>query len=496
MSNDFTRYTPPGVYVQSSADSVVTPQGLPIATVTLVGSARGYQVATQTVTLSATAKPLSKKGVLPDAVGRPSLKVTTNAGTVLVENTDYTLVRGAGSSESTTIARDTDSTAVGENDTVTVSYAYSDANYYAPQAFDDYTFVENTYGPAMLTTAPEDPDASQVASPLSLAARIAFENGAGTVICLAVEPTTNDINQRTRFTQAYAKIATSHSVTLLVPVFDANGADAAAYSAALPGLISDARAHCTAAAGNGFGRIAFVGSDALYDDTSTTFDELAEGASSSRVVLAYPSKMSFYNNALGQSTEVGGCYLAAAFAGVLASNDINRGLTRQQVFGFTGIPETLRNEMTKLQRDTLSGAGVCVAEYGRNNMLQIRHGVSTDPSSLVTAEVSVTRASDALYELVAEGMEAADLIGDAIDEEMTTRVKGVVTGILETAVTSGAIRAYLDLQVRQQTLPSGDPTAIELAFTYQPFLPLNYITVSFSMDLSTNEVSVDDVIAA
>jgi hypothetical protein len=48
---------------------------------------------------------------------------------------------------------------------------------------------------------------------------------------------------------------------------------------------------------------------------------------------------------------------------------------------------------------------------------------------------------------------------------------------------------YNNLAVRQQTAPSGDPTVIECKFAYQPAIPLNYITVSFSIDLSSGAVT-------
>jgi hypothetical protein len=493
---DFTQYNPPGVYVRGNAEGIVTPVGVPTTTVTVVGQARGYQVSTESVTLTTTAKPLLNKGVLPDSDTSPDLVVTKADGTVLVENTDYALVRGATASESTTIARVGASTAVTEGEVVTVSYSYADETYYSPQRFDEYYSVEQIYGPAMLSSLPSDPDGSQVASPVSLAARIAFENGAGTVVCLAVEPTTTEINLRTRFQQAYTKLQESYSTTLLVPVFAAPDTDGTAYTSGFAGLVSDARTHCETQAASGFGRIAFVGADTLYDDSGTSFDEVAAAVGSKRVMLAFPNRMHLYNNNLGQTTEVGGQYLAAAYAGRLAASDLNRGLTQQQIYGFSGIPTTVKSEMTRTFKNTLSAAGVAVTEVGRSNRLVVRHGISTDPTSLLTREISVTRSQDTLYQLVSEGIIAADLIGDPIDDEMTIRVKGILTGILDAAETDLVLREWLDLQVRQQSLPSGDPTAIEAQFTYRPFLPLNYITVSFSMDLSTSEILIEEQDAA
>lgn len=494
---DFTRYTPPGVYVESASQTVVTPGGLPTTTVTLVGVARGYQVHTQSLALTTTAKALAKKGVLPDSDSSPDLKVTKADGTVLAEGDDYSLVRGATASESTTIARVGASTAVAEGETVTVSYSFADATYYAPNTFDEYSSVEQVYGPALLGSLPTDPDASQVSSPLSLAARVAFENGAGIVTCLAVEPATAEVNLRSRFNEAYSKLRSDPSVTLLVPIFAAASGDTASgYSSGLQGFITDAKVHCEQASTDGNGRRAFVGADTLYDDSDLSFDEIAQAVASKRVIVAYPHRLNFYNNGLGQTTEVGGPYLAAAYAGRLAANPINRGLTQLPVYSFSGIPEDVRREMTNSFKDTLSAAGVSVTETGRGNRLQVRHGVTTDTSDLLASEISVGRSQDALYQLIREGIAAAELIGDPIDDEMTIRVKGILTGILESAQTDLVIREWLDIAVRQQSLPSGDPTAIECQFSYRPFLPLNYITVSFQMDLTTGQVEIEELVAA
>src|SRR5687767_10692808 len=106
---NFNTYQPPGVYVESDTASIVTPSGIPSTTVTLVGLSRGYQIATEAVVISNSPKALTNKGVLPDSHESPNLAVTKLDGTVLVEGTDFALVRGAGAGDVTTIARDTDS---------------------------------------------------------------------------------------------------------------------------------------------------------------------------------------------------------------------------------------------------------------------------------------------------------------------------------------------------------------------------------------------------
>jgi hypothetical protein len=104
-------------------------------------------------------------------------------------------------------------------------------------------------------------------------------------------------------------------------------------------------------------------------------------------------------------------------------------------------------------------------------------------------EISLVRVGDVLFELVQTGMDAAGLIGQPIDADMTTKVKGALTGILESAISNEVIDAYDAVAVRQQTLPSGDPSVIEAQFAYRPAVPLNYITVTFAIDLTSGEVT-------
>lgn len=489
-------YQPPGVTVQGTTATLVASGGVPATTVTLIGVSRGYQVATETFAITTTAKALANKGVLPDSNPAPNLKVTKQDGTVLVETTDYVLARGAGAGDSTTIARASGSTAILNGDAVVVSYAYADSTYYSPKQFIEFGSVEQVYGPALLSAIPTNPDDSQVNSPLALGARLAFENGATTVLCVAVEPSTDDVTLRQRYSEAYAKVANNPDVSLMVPLFTPPaGQNSATYTAALQGFISDVRVYCETQAAAGFGRMAFVGADTIYDDADPTFEEMAGATASRRVVIAYPNRMSLFNSSLNQTTEVGGPFLAAAYAGILAAQAPNRGLTRLQVFGFNGIPEDLSALMSLAFKNSLSAAGISVTETGRTNQLQVRHGVSSDPTDIVAQEISLTRSQDVLYRLLADGIEGAGLIGEPIDDDLTIRVKGILTGILEAAVTDLVINEWLALQVRQQTVPD-NPTVIECQFSYRPFLPLNYITVAFAMDLTTGTIETGDVVAA
>jgi hypothetical protein len=492
---DFTRYVPPGVYVEDNSDPIVTSNGLPQSVVALIGPALGYQTASETLPIFATSGGiLANRGIFVTAVaGPPAIAapvVRKLDGTLLAENTDYAFTvdsSGVGGTV-TTLQRIGNSPNIADGDTVTVAYAYADPGYYQPQLHTDYDTIISMYGLPMITTAPANPNTTQVASPLSLAAKVAIQNGAGTVMTVATNP--NDGDLRVQFQKAYDKIATDYSATLVVPVLpDDLTVSSGTVAAFVQQLAQDLKSHAENASTAGYARIGFFGTPRNYVEADLSQEALAGSLDSRRVVLMYPHNLSMFNSATNQITEVNGSHLAAATVGRLSSLPIAQGITKQGISSFQGLPDTVKQRMTKAYKDLLSGSGVAVAEIDRLNRLSVRHGVSTDMSALNTREISMTRIADTLYAMVQLGMEAADLIGAPIDAEMTTRVKAALTSILEQAKLSEVIVDYLDLKVRQQTAPSGDPSVIECKFAYQPAVPLNYIVVQFQLNLTTGELN-------
>lgn len=499
---DFTRYVPPGVYVEDNSDPIVTSGGLPASVVALIGPALGYQTASETLQIFATTGTvLDNRGIFitavtgPPAIAAPVVKKLD--GTLLAENTDYTFTvdsSGTGGAQAsvTTIQRISNSPNIADGDTITIAYAYADTEYYNPQQHNDYDSILSLYGLPMVTVAPANPNTSQVASPLALGSKVAFENGATILLTVATNP--NDGDLRVQFQKAYDKIATNYSTTLVVPVLpDDITVNTGTVAAFVQQLAQDLKAHCNNASAAGYARIGFFGTPRNYSETDLSQEALAGSLDSKRLVLMYPHNLSMFNSATNQITEVSGAYLAVAAVARLSALPIAQGLTKQALSSFQGVPTAIKQKMTKAYKDLLSGSGVACAEIDRLNRLSVRHGVSTDMSALNTREISMTRIADTLYALVQLGMEAADLIGQPIDAEMTTRVKGALTSILEQAKLSEVIVDYQDLKVRQQTPPSGDPSVMECKFAYSPAIPLNYIVVQFQINLTTGEVNDDSI---
>lgn len=498
---DFTSYVPPGVYVEDTSDPIITAGGIPQSTLCLIGPALGYQTASENILIySSTGTILANEGIFTTAqVGPPAIAapvVRKTDGTLLALNTDYTFTvdssgPGGLAGSITTIQRIVNSPNINDGDTVTIAYAYADTTYYGPQTHSDYDTVLAVYGLPMVTTALDNPNSSQVSSPLSLAAKVALENGATRLITVATNP--NDGDLRVQFQNAYAKIATNYSTTMIVSVLpDDMTVSTGTVASAVQQLAQDLRNHCVNASIAGYGRIGFFGAPRNYGEADLSFPALATSIDSARLVLVYPPRLQMFNSATSQITEVCGSYLAAACGGILSALPVNTGLTKKQLSSFQGLSATLKQLMTKTFKDSLSSAGVLVAEIDRLSRFSIRHGVSTDMTALNTREISMTRIADTLYAMVQTGMEAADLVGQPSTPEMSMRVKAALATILEQAKLSEVIVDYLDLKVRQQVAPSGDPSVMECRFAYQPAVPLNYIVIQFSLDLTTGEVQIDE----
>lgn len=495
---DFTRYVPPGVYVQDTTNPIISTTGLAPSVVAIIGPALGYQSATETVLVYAnTGTVLTQQGIFttaqtgPPAISAPVVKKLD--GTLLTVNTDYTFTvdtsgPGGTAGSITSIQRVTNSPQIADGDAVSVTYNYADTTYYTPQTHTDFDSIMSTYGLPMVTTAPTNPNTSQVSSPLSMACQMAIQNGAATIITLALNPTNGDL--RAQFNAAYAKIATNYSTTIIISVLPDDLTVTSGTVAAYTQLLAqDLNSHCVNASNSGYTRIGIFGCPRNFSEADLTQQALAGSITSKRFVLAFPHNMLAFNSSTSQITTVGGSYLAAALAGKLTSLPTNTGLTKQVITGFQGIPTSILQTMTKSYKDTLSSSGVCVTEINRLNQLLVRHGVTTDMSSLDKREISMIRIADTLFNLVQQGMEAAGLIGQPIDADMSMRVKAALSSILEQAKTTEVIVDYNSLKVLQQSPPSGDPTIINCKFSYLPALPLNYITVQFQVDLTTGVVS-------
>lgn len=493
MTTDFTHgYLPPGVYINEEPTTLVNITGIPPTLLAIVGPSQGYRVHTEQMPLSDDGITLAKQGI-----DLTSVKVTLVDTGETLAGSEYAATKiGSASDQSyfSDLSRDEDA----ENDDGTlvfVTYHYTPPEYFAPKRFENFEDVKDAYGEPVNFAAQALGDTSYqpILSPLTLAAQIAFANGAPElVLCATTPPGTGDTTDNQKSTArkaalvaAYNKIGTTYDVSVVVPL--TNGI----VSGDAPGVASDLKNHLENASQDGFYRTGVVGFDLGVTTAPNTLISTGNLASK-RLILAYagPGGLNFYAGGANTSYAVGHQYLAAAYGGILVFNPTQQALTKQSISGFLGLAGT---PLSNSSKNAYAQAGVAITEVDRLGRLVVRQGVTTDVTNINTREISVVRAKDTLITLLQNGIESADLIGTPIDENTPLNVKSVVDGLLAHATDLGTIVGYTGLAVRLVTL---DPSQIEVKFAYQPAYPLNYIMVNFNIDMTTGITDLGDQAAA
>lgn len=476
---DFTTYQPPGVYVDEEDTPLVSVIGATPSVVAIVGPSVGYRTYTESVVLTGEDDIV----LTQEGIDTNTIVVTAIDGTAYDLATDYDVSVDGGEDANLATTEDNVTSinrvatgAITDGETVRVTYQYTDTTYHSPLRLQDFDDVKEAFGEPINTAT------GDITSPLSLAAKLAFDNGAQEVLLVATEGSALVV-QRSELDAGLAKLEPVYDLSIVVPLpVGITGTDLSPGDTITVG--TDLALHCEDQSSGGYFRVGIIGYEKDATISPTT---LANSIASERVMLAYPNKMLWYNGWLNQTQEIAGYYLAAAYAGRLVSGQVQDALTKKLIRGFAGIAHDTFSTMTKSNKDSWSDGGVAVTELTRNNTLVCRHGVTTDRTSEMTREISLTRAKDLMMRRLQDTLDASGVIGTAIDGSTTIRVKGIVQGVLEQLVASGAIFAYADLKGRQKP---GSPTVIEVKFMYRPSYPLNYVLISFSIDTTTGAATV------
>lgn len=489
---DFSQYIPPGVYVDAGSTPTVSLVGVAPSVICLIGEGVGYHTFVETVVFGSgvTTVTLAKRGidvasiVVSGYVTDPAVAGQSIPKTFLADTTGPTVVNdysttvdtsgGAGNSI-TSIVKSSGSDFEVAYPNMTVSYRYTDADYYGVHDFADFPSLQSAYGPAL------DPNSGAILSPLTYAAQVALANGANRIHAIALSGTGT---KQAQFAEAYTLLSNSNTdVDLIVPLWKG-----ITDGAVITGMIATLNAALLSDALNAVLRTAIVGLDKGYAGTTTTVSTMAKNTPSRRVVLAWPNQYNTYNGYTNSVQVVDGFYMAAALAAIISSRAPQEPLTKKYPTSFSGLPTAVQAALKKTDKDTLAKSGVTVLETDRNNRLQVRHGLTTDyAGGVLTREISVARGRDALYNLIQDSLDAAELSGTPLTSQTPLQVKSIVAGALERSLTDGLIVGYTGLAVREQSAPTGDPTVIEVKFAYRPTYPLNYIIVNFTVDTTTGE---------
>jgi hypothetical protein len=463
-------YHPPGVYLQQIISQLTNISTGVTPVIAIVGPTQGYFTYTDGFALSPSATiTLSQQGI-----NLSTITITSTQGQVY-QPSDFTATNIAG----TTIYNNTVTVELTQNSNITpgtvvyISYQYTNAEYFYPQAFSSPNAVYAAYGQPFNTS-------NQITSPISLAASLIFANGASQVY---IAPTT-DTGSATRagLAAAYQNLSVYPEVNIIVPL--PVGMTGTTNSPAdIMNVGTDLGVYCNSQAIYNNLATGFLGYETSVTVSPAT---ISSNITNFRIVNFYPNQLTIYNSVSNNTVVIGGYYLAAALAGLAVSQPYQEPITLKPIAGFSGIPTNMLITLTESYKDTLSSAGVAVAEFNPNNALVIRHGVTTLGSSVVTQEISLVRAADSMMQQIKSTLVLSGLIGSAETATSSTQVQSLIQAVLENCVSTGLIIAYTALQAVVQGTA---PTVVLVTYAYSPSYPLNYIDVQFTVNASTGVIA-------
>lgn len=489
-------YVEPSVSVAETTDPTISPLLAVSASVCLIGKSAGLIKRTDSITLTGTTA-VTLPGVPTDATMASGSIISVMdaldpsiAPNGYVSTDDYVY-----NATNKTIARASSGSDIPSDNTVYVTYTYTPADYFLPVRMDNMADIQDRFGNAYNDAG------TAINSPLTYAAGIAFENGASDVVLqplfynnsgTKVQPNDSQAAAVATWATNFVALRDIEDINVLVPVVGQSQASVG--DAEQLAIIQALQDHIYFMATQGQAIMGIAGEDASASNSvaqPTTVQTHADtlrarygGVVAENTVVVSPAKFTRALPALASTLPVGGQYAAAAVAGMLAARATSQSLTHKAISGFLSVAQA----RTKTERNVDASHGLCVIEQ-RGSIVRIRHGITLDNTSSVSREISIVRAKHRVIESVRSTMEE-QIIGEvATDGDAPSLVKTAVGSVLEALRSDGDIVDYSDPQARTK---SNDPTVVEVRFSYRPVIPINYVEIVFSLDLTSQEVDFTD----
>lgn len=502
-------YFPPSVSVSEVSSPSVNTSLSSISTVACVGLAQGYQLETQQVTIVSGTAPFN---VITLASGEQFAPVSAGQLFVSVTNAVNPTMGGGANQSGYAQGVDFSVTVNGTNNVATVTplsnaalsdggiinftYQVIPANYFFAQQIGSQSAIEQLYGPAY--------SPGGIVTPISAGAAAIIENGQ---VPLVLQPLfvlanpADPTSQRLQPNAAQAAAASTWQQTLyalrsvqginfVVPIAGQSQPNMSDNNvlAVLEAVQDHIYYMETSSVPNEylfgvFGEDSTASSanatDAILQNHALTLSTRYSNAVSQNLILLAPASFGRTNPSNSNTAallNVGGEYVAAGYAGFIASSLVTGPLTRQSIANITTV-NSYRDNTTK-NADAQTGLTV-LQQNGQS--VQIRHALTLDTSSIENRELSVVRAKFYMMSSLIDVLNNQIIGTIPADGNATTVVTLAVTSILNQLQLAGALVNYSNVQCR---LLANDPTTCEIRFSWQPAFPLNYINVIFSLDLT------------
>ena len=397
-------------------------------------------------------------------------------GSGLVQGTDYILVTSGSTITGLTITSG-GGTNLGYGNQVQVQYWYNTFTPNTLYTFYDLSVVQQVFGPAFDNNSATP----SVFSPITLAASLAFANGAQIVSAIGISS-----GAESDFLAAITSASGVNSrpdIDVIVPLCGVTSTGP---------LATGLRNYLAIKATNGIYQRSFVSVDSSVTNSTltSTVGGLVPVLNSTRITLTAPQTVLLNaggSSVTGQANNyvtASGYYISAALAGLFAGQtDVYVPITQKTVYGLAGIP----NQISPNDSTTVQGLGGTIVRQRADGTIYVRHGLTTNLSNWLTQEISVNAIGDRLANNLQDSLVNANVIGSPIIPNTIANVNSVVLGTLTRAVQNNLIQSFQGLNL---TLPPSNPTAINISFQYSPTFPLNYINVTMSVNTQSGNINV------
>jgi hypothetical protein len=341
-----------------------------------------------------------------------------------------------------------------------VSYDYSKRDY-SPRVFTRMSSIERAFGL---------PGAD---SPTSLAAYLMLLNGASAIGVKQVQKDAGSTNAGvSSYTSALDELEGllpgRIRPSVLVPLVPYS-LELAQYLSVHCAIQSDIRHRAE--------RTAILGFQAGTQPSEAA--DAAKSVGDARIRLLYPDMLTVTTtDADGRDSEqlIDGRYLAAMMAARASSpnRDVATPWTGTKFVGTNGLSRVL----DPVTQNQVAAAGVSVCE-DRPPFIKMRHGLTTDMSSIMTKTPTVAQISDFVQQQSRDTLEG--FIGVKFLPQILSQVEGRISTMFKTMVQGQIVAGYTGIRA---SLDPNDPTAAKVEAFYQPVFPLLYIVLTFNIRAS------------
>jgi len=208
------------------------------------------------------------------------------------------------------------------------------------------------------------------------------------------------------------------------------------------------------------------------------FKSYAESIKNDRVIMIVPKSVNKIvkdsKTQLDVNLTLDSVYAGSGLAGLICNPAFDEAepMTRKVIGGIDGlVGKYLESEMNSLAE---SGITVLVDEGG---IIRIRHGITTDTTNANTEEISLRSIRDQLAIESRELLESR-YIGAKATPGTLSSIPATLSVFLNRKIRQTVISEYKDITVEQDT---ADPRQIYVSFNVKAIYPITWIDISYSL---------------